>query len=130
MKHCLDTSVCVEIMRQGESFDAIDLALTDCVISSITRFELEYGIHRAPRKLKSLLGTRLHSLLANVRSMWFDDSAAAEAAAIRYELEKKGTPIGHYDTLIAGHARILHLSVVTGNAREFKRVPDLDVIAI
>lgn len=130
MKYCLDTSVCVEMMRQGESFDAIDLALPDCRISSITRFELEYGIHRAPRKLKSLLGVRLDSLLSNVRSLWFDDAAAAEAAAIRYELEKKGTPIGYYHTLIAGHARVLQLSVVTGNAREFERVPGLDVISI
>ncbi|MFU8849171.1 MAG: PIN domain-containing protein [Opitutales bacterium] len=130
MKYCLDTSVCVEIMRQGESFDAIDLALPDCMISPITRFELEYGIHRAPRKLKSLLSARLDALLANVRSLWFDDCAAAEAAAIRYELEKKGTPIGHYDTLIAGHARILQLSVVTGKAREFERVSGLDVISI
>lgn len=100
------------------------------MISSITRFELEYGIHRAPRKLKSKLNTRLYLLLANVRSISFDDAAAAEAAAIRYELEKKGTPIGHYDTLIAGHARILHLGLVTGNSGEFKRVPGLQVIAI
>lgn len=130
MQHCLDTSVCVEMMRQGATFDAVDLVLQDCMISSITRFELEYGIHRAPPSLKNKLKSRLSLLLGNVQSLEFDDEAAAEAAQIRHELEKKGTPIGHYDTLIAGHARSLSLSVVTGNTREFKRVPKLKVIPI
>lgn len=117
-------------MRQGDAFDAIDLALSDCMISSITRFELEYGIHRAPPRIKNKLKSRLGLLLGNVQSLEFDDEAAAEAAKIRIELEKKGTPIGHYDTLIAGHARSLSLDVITGNVREFKRVPKLKVVAV
>lgn len=71
MRYCLDTSVCVEMMRQGESFDAIELVLEDCMVSSVTRFELAYGIHRAPAKIKSKLKTRLDLLIANIASLEF-----------------------------------------------------------
>jgi predicted nucleic acid-binding protein len=43
------------------------------------------------------------------------------------ELEKKGTPIGAHDMLIAAHARALDAVCVTDNVAEFKRVPALKV---
>ena len=55
----------------------------------------------------------------------FDSAAAAHAAEIRADLERRGTMIGGYDLLIAGHARSRGLVVVTGNLREFKRVDGL-----
>jgi tRNA(fMet)-specific endonuclease VapC len=48
-------------------------------------------------------------------------------AAIRVALEKKGTPIGAHDMLIAAHARALDAVCVTDNVAEFKRVPALKV---
>jgi tRNA(fMet)-specific endonuclease VapC len=42
-------------------------------------------------------------------------------------LERKGTPIGPLDTLIASHAVSLDLILVTNNMREFKRIPDLQL---
>lgn len=39
----------------------------------------------------------------------------------------KGTPIGGYDILVAGHARSRGLVVVTRNTREFRRVDGLRV---
>ena len=38
---------------------------------------------------------------------------------------RKGTPIGHYDVLIAGHARSRGLVLVSNNLREFERVDGL-----
>jgi tRNA(fMet)-specific endonuclease VapC len=52
----------------------------------------------------------------------FDASAAAHAAEVRANLERRGQFIGGYDTLIAGHARSRGLAVVTENIREFNRV--------
>ncbi len=40
---------------------------------------------------------------------------------------RKGSPIGAYDLLIAAHALSLGLTLVTNNAREFRRVPQLTV---
>ena len=46
---------------------------------------------------------------------------------IRAELESAGETIGPNDLLIAAHARAAGLTVVTGNEREFGRVPGLGV---
>ncbi len=55
----------------------------------------------------------------------FQAEDAAHAGAIRAELESKGTPIGHYDYLIAAQARRRGAALVTANIREFARVPGL-----
>jgi len=47
------------------------------------------------------------------------------SAEIRVALERAGTPIGPNDLLIAAQARALGLTLVTGNVREFSRVPGL-----
>lgn len=46
---------------------------------------------------------------------------------IRADLEKKGTPIGPLDMMIAGHAQSLGYTVVTNNVREFSRVSALKI---
>jgi len=130
MEHLLDTSVCVEMMRQGEDFDGVDLDLSSCVLSTVVRFELAYGILRAPKRLKAVLESRLRLLLGNVSCVEFDQEASLDAATIRFELERQGTPIGHYDTLIAGHARARSSSLVTGNVKEFGRVRRLKVVPL
>ena len=51
--------------------------------------------------------------------------AANQYGAIRSKLEKKGTPIGNMDLLIAAHAISQKCTLVSNNLREFKRVEDL-----
>lgn len=46
---------------------------------------------------------------------------------VRADLERKGTPIGPMDVLIAGHAKSEGLILVTSNTREFFCVNDLEV---
>ena len=48
-------------------------------------------------------------------------------AAVRVALERKATPIGAHDMLIAAHAKALDAVCVTDNIAEFKRVPALKV---
>lgn len=48
-----------------------------------------------------------------------------EAALVLCELAQSGQPIGHYDTLIAAHARSLQATLVTHNVAEFGRVKGL-----
>lgn len=57
----------------------------------------------------------------------YDVDAANHTGQIRADLERKGTPVGAYDYMIAGHARSQGLIVVTNNRREFDRVPGLRV---
>ena len=64
-------------------------------------------------------------LLANIEIMNFDSLAAESYGKVRADLEKRGTPIGPLDMMIAGHAKSLGYTIVTNNIKEFKRVKDL-----
>jgi tRNA(fMet)-specific endonuclease VapC len=57
----------------------------------------------------------------------FDDLAAVEYGEICADLQRKGTPIGTMDMLIAAHARSERLVLVTNNVREFERVSKLEI---
>jgi tRNA(fMet)-specific endonuclease VapC len=57
----------------------------------------------------------------------FGYNATIEYGKIRADLEKKGTPIGPLDTLIASHAKCLDLTLVTNNEKEFERVSGLKI---
>jgi tRNA(fMet)-specific endonuclease VapC len=52
---------------------------------------------------------------------------ARSAAVIQADLRKKGTEIGHTDTLIAGIALTSELQLVTNNTDHFKRIKRLDI---
>ncbi len=69
----------------------------------------------------------LIQFLAILDILPFDDLAAAEYGNICAYLQKRGTPIGTMDMLIAGHARAEGLILVTNNVREFMRVPNLGI---
>ena len=55
------------------------------------------------------------------------EGIAVHYGRIRTELESSGETIGPNDLLIAAHACAAGLTVVTGNEREFRRVPGLRV---
>lgn len=59
--------------------------------------------------------------------MPFNEEVADHYGYIRTYLEKKGTPIGPLDTMIAAHAQCLGAILVTNNKREFMRIPDLRI---
>ncbi|MCP4565673.1 MAG: type II toxin-antitoxin system VapC family toxin [Bosea sp.] len=128
---CLDTNVIVFAINGR--VPAVEQRLrqelaagTTLLIPSIVLFELRYGIAKSVRREAS---TRvLDAFLAEgFELLPFDDDDAAEAGDIRAALEASGTPIGAYDTLIAAQARRRGVVLVTGNRREFERVPGLMV---
>ena len=65
--------------------------------------------------------------LSPISVLDFDTYATEEYGKIRADLERKGTPIGPMDMLIAAHAKAEDLILVTNNTREFERVEDLEV---
>lgn len=122
----IDTDVAIEVLRgRTPALDARVAAEPAPRISAITVAELVYGTLRSPRPSFELLG----AFQEIVPALPLDAEAAARAAEVRAALARAGTPIGHYDTLIAGHALALGVPLVTRNAREFERVPGLAVEA-
>lgn len=86
-------------------------------------YELLFGAERSARPVENR--TAVERFAARLVVLPFDGAAAAHAANIRADLERRGASIGAYDLLIAGHARSRGLVVVTGNLREFGRVEGL-----
>jgi tRNA(fMet)-specific endonuclease VapC len=66
-------------------------------------------------------------LLRSIVALPLGESAVPHCAAVRSTLRHQGTPIGRNDTWIAAHALAEGLIQVTGNEREFARVPGLKV---
>jgi tRNA(fMet)-specific endonuclease VapC len=93
-------------------------------LSSIVLFELWYGAAKSVRPQHNI--RRITDFLAGpVEVLPFESEDAEEAGDIRAALERKGTPIGPYDVLIAAQARRHNALLVTANRSEFGRVPGL-----
>ena len=90
-------------------------------ISVIVLQELYYGAFKSQRKVHNV--ALVDQLQFQV--LEFDTEDARHAGELRALLASSGTPIDPYDVLIAGQAKARSLVLVTGNTREFDRVPGL-----
>lgn len=125
--YLLDTNTLSDLIRQpqGRVAARIEAVGEENVLTSVVvACELRYGAaKRASRRLTKQVEAVLGAL--TVRSL--ESDVERIYAGIRVALEKKGTPIGAHDMLIAAHARALGAVCVTDNLAEFKRVPTLKV---
>lgn len=125
LRYALDTNFCIRVLRDRpaglrERFNDHAEALS---ISDVVLYELLYGAERSadpPRTRRAV-----EHFAARLAVLPFDSEAAAHAAEIRADLEKRGAVIGPYDLMIAGAARSRGLIIVTSNLREFQRVQGL-----
>jgi tRNA(fMet)-specific endonuclease VapC len=128
MKFMLDTNVCIALIKRKDLSVLGRLQAErpgDVCVSSITLAEMEYGAHKSAKTEQNRLA--LAAFFAAIPVMPFDDAAAQEYGRIRAHLERRGTPIGSLDGLIAAHALALRCVLVTNNEAEFRRVPGLRV---
>lgn len=128
MKYMLDTNICIyaikhkpdAVIKKFLSYEPEELC-----ISAVTYAELMHGVEKSMAVERNRIAMSL--FLSPITILEFDGQAAEEYGKIKAELEKKGTPIGPMDTLIASHAKSRGLILVTNNTREFNRVAGLTV---
>ena len=128
MRYMLDTNICIYAIKHKPEkvFQKLqEVEPEDVCVSSVTYAELVHGVEKSAAVEKNRLA--LSMLLANIEILDFDVDAADCYGKIRADLEKKGTPIGPLDMMIAGHAQSLGYTVVTNNVKEFSRVMDLKI---
>jgi tRNA(fMet)-specific endonuclease VapC len=128
MRYLLDTNICIYIAKQkppGVLARLQRLRPGDVGMSIITYLELVYGAWKSQHREANLL--RIQGLERLIPVLPLDVSTGRHYGQVRAELERKGSPIGAYDLLIAAHALALGLTLVTNNAREFRRIPRLIV---
>lgn len=126
MLHLLDTDTCSYAIRGASA--TLDAALAaaapgSLAISAVTRAELMFGLEKRgnPRALSRLV----HGFLDRISVMPWDAAAADRYAKLRVQLERRGTPIGLFDTMIAGHALALSAVLVTNNQKHFRQAKAL-----
>jgi tRNA(fMet)-specific endonuclease VapC len=124
----LDTnSVIYYFKGQGNiAANLLSQSVQEIAIPAIVVFELEVGIAKSTEPAKRI--QQLATLLDAITVLPFGLQEAREAAQIRATLEQLGTPIGRYDTLIAGTTLARRGTLVTHNVNEFSRVPDLQIV--
>lgn len=126
MRYLLDTNLCIYIAKRkpaGVLARLEHLRPGDAGISVITHFELVYGAWKSRRVEANLAAIERLRALIPVLPLGAD--AGEHYGRLRLQLEKHGTPIGAYDSLIAAHALSERLILVTNNVREFSRVHGL-----
>ncbi len=127
MKLLLDTDITSYIFTHRDEQVRrrfLAFAIGEVGISAITAAELAFGsaLNRSERN-RGAVARALESLAI----VPFDLAAAHAYAEVRTTLQRRGTPIGPLDTLIAAHAISLDVPLATNNLREFRRVPGLRV---
>ncbi len=126
MKYLLDTNICIFVIKQKPTLVLqrfLQESPDDVAISSVTLAELRYGADKSTSPAKN--HAALDSFLMPISVADFDSPAADDYGKVRAYLERRGTPIGPLDTMIAAHARSLNVTLVTANTSEFSRVPGL-----
>ena len=92
-------------------------------ISTVTLGELVFGAEHSQEVERNLAD--IEAMAARLEVVPFDKKAAYQFGQIRAELYRTGHPIGPYDMMIAGQARVIGVILVTNNVKEFERVRGL-----
>jgi tRNA(fMet)-specific endonuclease VapC len=128
MKYLLDTCTVSDFVK-GQPGVLARIKATQpqlIAISTVTRFEIEFGLQLNPDRAK-ILAPVMDAFLSSITILPFEDADAKAAGAIRAALQKQGQPVGAYDVLIAGCGLARGLVVVTANLGEFQRIGGLQV---
>jgi len=121
----LDSNICIHVINAKppavlERFRQHRMG--EIGLCSVVAAELAYGVAKSGSARNR---QALEMFLAPLVILPFDEAALWAYGDLRAELERKGTPIGALDTMIAAHALSQQSTLITNNTREFARVPGL-----
>jgi tRNA(fMet)-specific endonuclease VapC len=121
----LDTNICIYIINAKppkvlEQFQAHRMG--GIGLCSVVAAELAFGVAKS-RSVRNRQA--LEMFLAPLTILPFDEAAIWVYGDLRADLQRRGTPIGSLETMIAAHALSQKAQLVTNNLREFSKVPGL-----
>ena len=126
----IDTSILIDAERRGERLEGA-LGEEERAISVITASELLHGVHRAGDEgIRVRRQVFVEHVLASLDPLPITTKIARSHARLWAHLEQAGTSIAAHDLWIAATALAHGMSLATGNARHFERVPGLSVVAV
>jgi len=126
--YLLDTNIILDLVRRPNGPVAAEIAKSgenNVATSIVVAAELRFG---AEKKGSPALSARIEAILGAITILPLEPPVYALYGQLRANLERRGTPIGANDMLIAAHALGLEHILVTDNVREFERVANLTVV--
>ena len=129
----LDSSIVVAAERRGDTVEQIVNRIGDqeAALSEIGLTELIHGIYRARTlEVRQRRESFLNELLADLTVYPYTKETALLAGKIDGEQQSRGVVIPFGDLLIGATALSLGYQVLTGNPRDFQRVPGLSVVQL
>lgn len=127
MQYLLDTNICIFFLRGKLNLDDVikQKGRENCFISEITVFELRYGAENSDNPAKS---HKAVDAFVNGLSIVPIFGAINRYAKEKVRLRKIGKPIhDEFDLLIGVTAIENKLSLVTDNAKDFKRLDGIKI---
>ncbi len=127
IRYLLDTNILSDLIRrpQGPVARAIARVGEEAVATSIVvAAELRFG---AEKRGSARLTAQVEAVLSVLPVLALTEDADRHYAMLRSAIERRGTPIGGNDMLIAAHALSLGATLVTRNIGEFGRIDGLAV---
>ena len=126
----LDTNVLIDLVFErsealSQRFSEAVLAGDELFLSPVSLYEYRFGAERSRRRAFQL--EALERFQAAAAIVDFDEADATRAALIKADLANRGEMIGAYDLLIAAQALERGLVLISGNTREFSRIPELQL---
>lgn len=126
----IDSSVWIQAERTLSALPALlpGREEEDAFISVITASELLHGIHRV--RTAAIRAKRLafvEAILSSLPILPIDLATARIHAELWAGLARRGKMIGVHDSWLAATCLAHGLHLATGNVREFRRVPGLEV---
>ena len=126
VKYMIDSNTLIHIANKATGYRNIVKRLQACekgevVLSAIVAHELHFGLEQ--QRLGKARKDDLADLMKPYKVISFNTKAAEVAAQVSVFLDGKGSKLGPYDVLHAGHAKSVGLVCVTDNVGEYSRVP-------
>ncbi len=123
----LDTNICIYLINMKPPAVLArfrQYRMGEIGLCSVVAAELAFGVAKSQSARNR---QALEMFLAPLTILPFDAAAVWIYGDLRADLERRGTPIGSFDTLIAAHALSQQALLVTNNTREFAKVPGLQL---
>ena len=123
--YLLDTCICIALLKKSPTVIQRlgEVGTHNCKISDITLAELYFGAYKS--------GQKKHfedvEVIKNLFEQYDITNCIKEYGDIRWQLERTGKKIDHFDMLIGATALHEKLIVVTGNTNHFERIPNLRI---
>jgi tRNA(fMet)-specific endonuclease VapC len=126
-QYLLDTNIISDLVRnpRGRIEQNIQRVGSSNILTNVAvTGELFFGVAKSK---SSRLSTQLSIILQGIQVLSLDPPVDQAYGDLRAALEVSGDLIGANDLWIAAQARMMGLTLVTDNVREFSRVPGLTV---